>query len=495
MHKLDILILEDDELDVELIRNELDKTQLDYSSRIAINKKQFLKALKENKPDLILADYNLPDFTGFDALKITKQIYSNTPFIIVTGSIAEETAAESIMKGAWDYIVKERIYRLKSAIEGSLKLQKERQEKMMALKRLKQNEVKYRELYNFFRLMADTVPDLIWAKDMKKRFTFTNQAMCDILLNAKDTEEPIGKTDLFFAERERKNHPENKKWHTFGEVCQDSDEVIFRTKKPRKFDEFGNVKGKFIFLEVYKAPIFDDQNKMIGTVGSARDITQRKRAQRQIERDLQEKKIMLTEIHHRVKNNLQVITSMLRMEKNKMQSELDKKVLLEIFTRIKTMSNIHEILYRSENFYDIEFNDFIDKIVADLYMLYNMSSKKIEIEKQIEKLTLDINHAIPVGLIINELVSNVFKYAIPEQGKCHLKIIFCKKGNEYMLGVIDDGKGIGEDIEISKIRSTGLRLVYLLSEQLRSKYEISTEKGTKIIIKFKKGGLSSYSKL
>jgi len=91
--------------------------------------------------------------------------------------------------------------------------------------------------------MCDNAPDLIWAKDLENRYTFCNRAMCQILLNAVDTEEPIGKTDMFFANREREAHPDNPHWHTFGEICRDSDSVVVASRTPRRFEEHGRVRG------------------------------------------------------------------------------------------------------------------------------------------------------------------------------------------------------------------------------------------------------------
>ena len=148
-------------------------------------------------------------------------------------------------------------------------------------------EERYRKMFTMFRLMADNMPDLIWAKDLNKKFIFTNKAVCDKLVQAKDTDEPIGKTDMFFAERERQKHPNRNDWYTFGELCQDSDQVTINSAKPEHFDEFGNVNGKFLFLDVRKSPIFDENGAMIGVVGSARDITLQKKTESDIyKRDL-----------------------------------------------------------------------------------------------------------------------------------------------------------------------------------------------------------------
>ncbi|HQM05738.1 MAG TPA: PAS domain S-box protein [Tenuifilaceae bacterium] len=142
---------------------------------------------------------------------------------------------------------------------------------------LKESEEKYYNLYNLMRLMADTIPDMVWAKDLNQNYIFANKAFCSTILNARDTDEPVGKNDMFFAKRERESHPENPEWHTFGELCMNSDLDTLRELKEMQFDEYGNVKGKFIFLDVHKSPLYDKNGKLIGVVGSGRDITEKKK--------------------------------------------------------------------------------------------------------------------------------------------------------------------------------------------------------------------------
>jgi signal transduction histidine kinase/CheY-like chemotaxis protein len=127
------------------------------------------------------------------------------------------------------------------------------------------------------RLMVDNVPDLIWAKDLERRYLFVNKAICEKLLHARDTDEPIGKTDLFFAERERGSRPDDSSYHTFGEICADSDAAVMESKRAQRFDEYGNVRGRHLHLDVYKAPFWNDRRELIGTVGCARDVTQEMR--------------------------------------------------------------------------------------------------------------------------------------------------------------------------------------------------------------------------
>ncbi|MCX6249351.1 MAG: PAS domain-containing protein [Bacteroidetes bacterium] len=153
---------------------------------------------------------------------------------------------------------------------------------------LRESEKKYHTLYTLVRLMSDTMPDMLWAKDINNQFIFTNRAVCENLLNAVDTSEPIGKTDIFFAYRERDSHPTNPDWHTFGELCINSDAITVQEMKKMQFDEYGNVKGKFLYLDVHKAPLFNEKNEFIGLVGSARDITERKQAEEALMKKMDE---------------------------------------------------------------------------------------------------------------------------------------------------------------------------------------------------------------
>lgn len=124
-----------------------------------------------------------------------------------------------------------------------------------------------------FRLIADSTDDLVWAKDLNGNFIFTNKAICKVLLNTDDVNEPIGKNVMYFVERERARHPENPDWFTFGEECADSDAITIKQAKTCRFDEYGNVKGKYLYLDVLKSPMWNAEGEMIGTVGFARVVT------------------------------------------------------------------------------------------------------------------------------------------------------------------------------------------------------------------------------
>lgn len=138
---------------------------------------------------------------------------------------------------------------------------------------LRDSEAHAHRLAAMLRLMCDNVPDMIWAKDTHNNYLFTNKAMCEQLLYAHDTDEPVGKNDMYFALRERQSRPDDASWHTFGELCQDSDTLTLARGQASQFDEYGNVRGEFLFLDVHKAPFVNEQGAVIGVVGSARDVT------------------------------------------------------------------------------------------------------------------------------------------------------------------------------------------------------------------------------
>ena len=144
---------------------------------------------------------------------------------------------------------------------------------------LKGSEQRYKRLQEMFRKVADVMPDMVWAKDLERKFIFVNQAVCDGLLCARDTDEPIGKVDLFFVNRERQSQPDNPQWHTFGEICLDSDAAVLASGQAGRFAEFGNIRGQFLALDVIKTPLRDESGRIIGTVGTGRNVTAAKQVE------------------------------------------------------------------------------------------------------------------------------------------------------------------------------------------------------------------------
>jgi signal transduction histidine kinase len=162
-------------------------------------------------------------------------------------------------------------------------------------------EQRYRQMFSMFRLMADNIDDCLWAMDMDHKYTFVNKAICDRLLLAKNVDEPIGKTDAYFVRREMESHPQNPDWYTFGNDCPSADMIVFTQRHPKQYDVFGNIEGKFLFLDVHKAPIWDEHGKQIGVVGTARDVT--------LTKQLENEKSQTLELLRKNEENLQKINA------------------------------------------------------------------------------------------------------------------------------------------------------------------------------------------
>lgn len=228
----------------------------------------------------------------------------------------------------------------------------------------------------------------------------------------------------------------------------------------------------------------DEQGEPIKRIGACVDITEQQKAEEQNKQDLKEKEILLKEIHHRVKNNLNVIVSLLNLQSNKIK---DKEQALRAFKetrdRVYSMALVHDQLYQSDSFSHISMKSYIKTMAKSL--LSSLSRGKIiTLDIKIKDIFLDIDKAIPCGLILNEIVTNALKHAFLQKNKGKIYIEFQKIKNKYEFLVRDDGVGIPDNINIQKTKSLGLRLIFLLTEQLDGDIAIKKKKGTEFRITF-----------
>ncbi|MFP3974639.1 MAG: PAS domain S-box protein [Chloroflexota bacterium] len=242
--------------------------------------------------------------------------------------------------------------------------------------------------------------------------------------------------------------------------------------------------GEVGYISVRFFIVKDETGRTVRTYGVNQDITERKRAEEKIRASLEEKETLLREIHHRVKNNLQVVSSLLRRQGRQIQDETLKQLLKESENRVLSMSLIHEKLYRSENLAAINFNEFVKSLSKSLIRSYGIAN--VVLRTDIEAIQLPIDTAIPCGLIVNELVSNSLKYAFPEGQAGEIEIALQRRGDsEIELAVRDNGVGIPEYVDIRNTDSLGMHLVTLLGEkQLGGKVELDRSQGTEFRIRF-----------
>lgn len=245
--------------------------------------------------------------------------------------------------------------------------------------------------------------------------------------------------------------------------------------------------GESLWVEISSAPLKDNSGNLIGSIGIYSDISERKTYENTIESSLQQKDMLLKEIHHRVKNNLQIISSLIKLQSSHVKDKEIHSLFAESQNRIKTMALIHEKLYRSKDISVIEFYDYIKNLVDSLYASYGISPDRVKAKIEFRSIYLDIDTAIPCGLIINELVSNCLKYAFPNLMKGNIFIDLTEQNDiEYKMIIKDNGAGIPENIDFNNSASLGLKLVKILSEQLGGSVELIRENGTEFRILFKK---------
>jgi PAS domain S-box-containing protein len=223
------------------------------------------------------------------------------------------------------------------------------------------------------------------------------------------------------------------------------------------------------------------------SVASLVDITELRAEEEKNKRSLKEKEVLLKEIHHRVKNNLQVVSGLIELQILSLRDPGSIQALRDSQNRISTMALIHESLYRSQDLAKIEVSSYIQKLVQVLFETYSVSEERIRLEFRLDNVFLDVETGIHCGLIVNELVSNVFKHAFPDGREGIVTIAFHEEDSRYTLEFSDNGVGIPEGMDIQQSESLGLKLVTMLAtDQLEGRIEVIRDGGTKYVISFPK---------
>ncbi|MBH8561577.1 PAS domain-containing protein [Nostoc sp. CENA67] len=234
--------------------------------------------------------------------------------------------------------------------------------------------------------------------------------------------------------------------------------------------------------------VFDHPEYGKVLVAVQQDITEQKQAQEQIKASLKEKEVLLKEIHHRVKNNLGIVSSLLQMQCRRTKDAQATAILRDSQNRIASISLVHEKLYRSEDLANIDFAQYIPDLTTHLFDSYNVSSSQIKLNIQVDGASLDIETAIPCGLIINELVSNALKYAFVDGRAGEILVKLSCGGDRYLTLIVrDNGVGLPADFDSRKAKTLGISLIQGLIKQLRGNLEINCEQGTEFKIIFPKG--------
>nr|ADI87672.1 putative sensor histidine kinase [uncultured Nitrospirae bacterium MY2-1F] len=339
--------------------------------------------------------------------------------------------------------------------------------------------------------LLSSVKDMISIKDTAGRFVLVNNAFSKFI--GLDKQAIIGKTyEAFFPPQ-------------FAKKERESDNEVLQTLKAVHVEQVLSSSEGDVYIETIKNPIFIETGEVFGCVAVARDITERKlneqrlreineqlnveiQRREQVEKtilsSLKEKEILLKEVHHRVKNNLQIISSLLYLQSISLKNAKPEEVLSESRNRIRSMALVHEKLYKSENISTIDFGQYIQELASDIM---GVSGGKITLDMKCQTIFLDVEVSIPCGLIVNELVSNAVKYAFPGNAEGVVRISLSETAaGALCLTIGDTGVGIPQDVDIFNTDSLGLKLVNNLVKQIKGTLELTTDGGTEFKITFQK---------
>lgn len=332
----------------------------------------------------------------------------------------------------------------------------------------KKVEEALRESEEKFRGLAESVKDVIFSLSLDGTVLYINPAVKDIM--GIEPEKVIGRKflEMGFISPQIKEAYRTK----LGYVLKHDSVPLFEI-------ELKTTTGSKRFFE------FSARKLSNIIVGVARDVTDRKRTEQEIKNALIEKELLLKEIHHRVKNNLQVISSLLSLQAGYIKDEATLQIFSESRNRVKSMALIHEKLYQSKDMAKIDFGEYVADLASSLFSSWGIEENLIKLETRIGDISFDINTAIPLALIVNELLTNSLKHAFPEgiSGSIVLELTR-QDANQFRLMIADDGVGFPVNIDFRTASSLGLRLLNMLSEQIGAEVNLKRDEGTVFTLTF-----------
>lgn len=333
--------------------------------------------------------------------------------------------------------------------------------------------------------IIDFLPDATFAIDVKGRVISWNRAIEEMTWVW--SEEILGKDHYeyslpFYGKRrpgliDLVNSPD--------EEIEKNYQNIKRNGKVLTAETEVKLKGDTRTVWVKVVPLEDSKGNYTGAIEAIRDITDLRNAEKKLKKSLKEKETLLKEIHHRVKNNLMIISSLLNLQSHYIKDKEALDVFRESQNRAKSMALIHERLYQSTDLKNIDFGDYIRSLTTDLYHTMVSDPVRVKLDLDLEDVKIDINTVVPMGLIVNELVTNSMKYAFPTDESGYIKVELHRENENILLSVSDNGVGFPENIDYENTSSLGLQLVNNLIKQIDGELELDKRQGTTFTIRFK----------
>jgi PAS domain S-box-containing protein len=304
----------------------------------------------------------------------------------------------------------------------------------------------------FVTMILEAIPDPVFVKDSRHRFVMGNQALCAML--GKPAQEILGKSDSDFVAAAE------------ADVFVSRDNLVLETGETDLFEERLTDSLGVGHVLVTRKGLFVDATGARFIVGVIRDVTEDRRNERRLRDSLLEKEVLLKEVHHRVKNNLQVISSLLFLQKDASEDPAIQVLFEESRNRIASMALIHEELYRSGDLARVDLKDYLERLTPKLVQSLR-GDKGIGFSLELVECPVTVDKAIPFGLIVNELVTNAVKHAFVGRDTGIIRVRVSREDDMVRAAVEDDGVGLGEDFHPERSKSLGMQLVVQLSRQLR----------------------------
>ncbi|MEI6260628.1 MAG: histidine kinase dimerization/phosphoacceptor domain -containing protein [Deltaproteobacteria bacterium] len=348
----------------------------------------------------------------------------------------------------------------------------------------KRAEEALRENQHFIDQILNTTPNLIYIYDLiEKRNLYANLEVSHFLGYSPEKILAFG-ASLFPNILHADDAPRVQEHHTRFATAIDGDILQLEYRMKHASGEWRWLHSRDVLFAR------NAQGVAQQILGSTEDITDRKKNEDALRASLEEKKVLLKEVHHRVKNNLAAIMGLIDLQGRKMVDEPARAAMTELSNRIRSMSLVHEMLYQSENFARIDFQDYLNSLTAHLHSSYHRSGN-IHVSVAADGVKMDLESAIPCGLLITELVTNAFKYAFPAGQlrtvalRCEIAVSAEWDGATYTLAVADNGVGLPADLDWMKTKTLGLVLVKMLGQhQLQGKIEVDCTDGTTFRLRF-----------
>lgn len=326
-----------------------------------------------------------------------------------------------------------------------------------------------------FKDVVDNTGDWVWEVDTTGRYTYSSGAAKEVI--------GFGPSEILGTALFEHLPPEERKASQKTEV-----EFIERREPFRNFLSRNlHRDGRTVLLETSGVPVVDFKGRVIGFRGVHRDVTEQKRAEEELRASVREKETLLREINHRVKNNMQIISSLLNLQSGYIEDPAHAEVFRECQNRIRTMAFAHEKLYQTESLSKINIGSYIKDLARGVLKSYKVDTNRVILSMELEDLVLSLETAVPCGLIVTELVSNSVKHAFRDGRDGRIDVRLRRTGTDALeLSVKDNGVGLPPGIDIREYKSLGLRLVSTIAEgQLEGTVEADSSGGTEFRIRFK----------